>query len=840
MVPFALLLAACGGAPVPLGPALPFDETGAVPPLQLDLLEARLTLAPSNLPEGTAFTDRFELGPVEAVPTVVGDRAAYIYDLPFPTRPSQERFAPPGMQVLVEGDEVPYDISPHAPGHRGWRLKDGQLHVVFPTDRGPLSATLLHPALVRQLARLEFERSGLTEPEFTLYSHTAFQQTRPGLLLPAPSAAEWDVVLPEGARFRAVPALVPPPLEVGASDGAEVALSVIANGAAIEVDRRRVSVEGVVPGWWQAETEPLPSWEVDLSRWGGRAVTLRLESRVLGTRDYDYVFVGAPVVWGTPTAPVRRVVVVGLDTTRQDHFGVHGHPLETTPELDAVAARSAVFDRAWAPAPRTRPSFRSSTTGRGALEAVGATNIGEVFRERGFATAGFAANVHLSPRFGFHDGFDEWHLDPVAKAGDQVDHALRWLEENQERDAYLFLHLMDPHLFYNAPEPFRERFVVEPAPAIPELFTRWQVYSWADQGRLTPGARAYIEALYDGELAYTSHELKRLFEGLAALGGNDLVVVHTDHGEEFWDHGGFEHNHTLYEELVHAALWVRPPGGIEGGLRIDEPAILADIAPTLYDYVGFADTPPSDGRSLRPLIEGRDAGGWDRPIPIGHLMYDVEQWGVVYQGHKYVLGTATGAEHLWDLTADPEEQHDLSAERDLAPFRAALALAHRMPVGPGWRAQVTFTGSSPISWQLPEACRDAGVMDPEAARRTRANLAWGEEPRVRPEEVATVTVSADRRTLTIEPEPHGEGVIWVMFDREIPPGGQIRRDEETTVLATTPDGGSWAQVGGATFHVRPGTVLDPPPGEAARMATAEDASEADLELLRALGYLHDP
>ncbi|MBW1879979.1 MAG: sulfatase-like hydrolase/transferase, partial [Deltaproteobacteria bacterium] len=456
-----------------------------------------------------------------------------------------------------------------------------------------------------------------------------------------------------------------------------------------------------------------------------------------------------------------------------------------------------------------------------------------------FATAGIVANVHLSPRFDFHRGFETWHLDPMAKAEVQVDRALRWLEANRDRDTYLFLHLMDPHLFYDAPEPYRERFVVEPAPFVPEVFSRWQIYSWADQGLLTPKERAYVEALYDGELAYLSHELERLFEGLEALGGNDLVVVHTDHGEEFWEHGGFEHNHTLYEELVRAALWVRPPGGIEGGRRIDEPAVLADIAPTLYDYVGFEDVPPTDGRSLKPLIDGLVPGGWERPVPIGHLMYDVEQWGVIEQGHKYLLSTSSGAERLIDLAADPEEQRNLADQRDLTPFRSALALAHGMPVGPGWRVRVTLTDPTPITWVLPQPCRGAGVIDPEAARRTRANLAWGEEPRLRPEDVATVTVSADRRTLTITPGAHGEGVVWVMFDRDVPPGGQVRRGEEPLQLVDGVEGGAWAYIADASLRVHPGTVLDPPAGEAARMAVAEEASEAELELLRTLGYLGD-
>jgi len=101
-----------------------------------------------------------------------------------------------------------------------------------------------------------------------------------------------------------------------------------------------------------------------------------------------------------------------------------------------------------------------------------------------------------------------------------------------------------------------------------------------------------------------------------------------------------------------------------------------------------------------------------------------------------------------------------------------------------------------------------------------------------------VTVSADRRTLTIAPGSHGEGVIWVMFDDIVPPGGQLR-GEAIAAMAKGVDGSAWAHIAGATLRVEPGTVLDPPPGEAARMASAEEASEEHLELLRALGYLHD-
>ena len=124
------------------------------------------------------------------------------------------------------------------------------------------------------------------------------------------------------------------------------------------------------------------------------------------------------------TAGPRRVIVVGLDTVRADHMGFMGHSGGLTPELDAVAEDGVVFERAWAPAPRTRPSFRSATTGRWPIPGRTAPTLGALLGARGFQTAGFVANVQLSAELGFAEGFDTWVLDNMATADAQVDAAL--------------------------------------------------------------------------------------------------------------------------------------------------------------------------------------------------------------------------------------------------------------------------------------------------------------------------------------------------------------------------------------------------------------------------------
>lgn len=738
--------------------------------------------------------------------------------LPFTVPDDTRRFAPPGMRVVVHGEDLPFSTTAHSGSSKGWRITGDKLHVASRKDPGQVQVH--HPSLVERVRSLEPAASGLSPEDFLHTTHTIGDTSRQGLLLPAPTRLTWELDLPEGGlRFTAWPALVPSPTGER-SDGAELILLIDGQ----EVDST----------WTKDE---FSHWSVDLSAWAGQRVELTLASDPGSDPWYDYAFVGAPAVVQSGQ-PTRRVLVVGIDTLRADHLGAQGYERDTTPELDALAARSAIFERAWTPAPRTRPSFRTATTGRLPLDAVGATNLGEVMSAEGFATAGFVANVHLHPRFGFHRGYDLWDLDPSADAGEQVDRALSWLRDNHDRDVFAFVHIMDPHLFYVAPEPYGSRFVTAPDPELDQKYSRWQVLKWTGTG-ISDQRKAHITGAYDGEVAYTSHELGRLVQGFDALGGSSLVVVHTDHGEELWDHGGFEHNHSLYDELVRAVLWVRPPGGIDGGRRVQATAGIVDIAPTVLDYVGASQRPPTDGMSLRPFVEGSDEVDPERAVAIAHLRYGTDRWAVVYRGHKYIHTTESGQEELYDLAQDPGELHDLSATADLEPFRAALARSHGIPVAPGWRVDVSLRSSAPLEWELPARAVAAGVIDPEAIARHRANQAWGEPPSKLPEEVAEVHLDPEGTHLRIEPGSDGRGLVYVLFDEPVSVGGTLARNGEPLELQTEPSGdGSWRHAG-HSVRAHLGTVLVPPPDEADRMGIqgTPAASDSELDLLQTLGYL---
>ncbi len=834
------LLVGCSCEPPPPPEPLPdafvdprIDATDAVPALQLYRMNGRYDLPPTNLPANIVATKKqFE---VELVKGRVGSskRAARTYTgtMPFDVGIEGRRFAPAGMRIEVDGQEIPY-----AKGGKRWTVRDNTLTVAWPTTPpGPAVITWGHLAEAR--TRHTFAEAGLMGLDFCRYQLSIEDETRDGMLIPAPGNVEWDVQLPPtGASFETWLAIERATIITNESDGATAVMTVVDGGVETEVGRQRLS------GPHSTGFQP---FRVNLDKFKGKAVTIRLSTVPGPTNFFDYVFFGSPTISGPTEGDVRHVVVIGLDTTRPDHFGWAGYPLPTSPELDVIANQSIVFDQAWTPAPRTRPSFRTATTGRYPLDAVGAKNIGEVFQENGFATSAFVANIHLQPKFGFNRGFDEWTYTGGARANEQVDDALDWLERNKDRDTYTFLHIMDPHVFYDPPREFVDKFVTDPDPNLKPRINRGEVIKQQRTGELTDQRKAHLEGLYDGELAFTSQQLGRFFAELDQMGGRTLVFVHSDHGEEFWEHGAYEHNHSLYNETTKAVLLLRSNRGMAKAKRVDTPATLADMAPTLYDFAKFKDVPETDGKSLRPLIDGDGGDGWDRPLGVAHMRYGHERWGVVWNEHKYIIHTKDGLEELYNLAEDPGEQDDLCKEtEDLRPYHEALTMAHNMPVGPGWRIEVSAGQSTePFYFNLPTKALAGGLIDPERTIETPNNQAWGEPPKRRPGEIGHAELIDDGMTLLWEPgtNPTG-GLLYVLLGAEIPLEGlTITRGENPEPLTLRNQGLDW-QKGHERIRIRPGIVFVPPAGEAARMKQAGNAAVAtddERDLLKVIGYIEE-
>ncbi|MFT5584352.1 MAG: arylsulfatase A-like enzyme [Cognaticolwellia sp.] len=821
MLPFALLFA-CNSPELPTpsaqlpGDRLTQESGGSVVHLALLADQATIHLPESNRPK--------DAPPPGSVVLNTGWRragsSAYERVSPEGLNSSKDyRTSPLGVRLLQGDSELRFG--------RDWSIRKGKLRVEGsdPSD-AEQPVIYLSDELSEHQGRLDMDSAGLSQQDFVQAEleerRGDVTHTRTGLLLPAPGSFEVRLTLPQAAELHLGLALTSP--EGGSrSDGAHA----------------RVLVNGEKVAEWNLHDSELRDEVVDLSSFAGESVTLTLESEVRGSEDWDYVFFGSPMVVGAPVASPRRVVVIGIDTLRYAEMTQHGYEVDTTAALDGFADSSLIFDKAWAPAPRTRPSFRSSTTGRYPIKAVDADSFGSVFQMQGFVTAGITANVHVVPRFDFNQGYDFWAYENAADADVQLGRAKDFIQDNAGRDQLLFLHLMDPHNFYRAPGRYEDMYATAEQGEMTEFLNRWQVMG--SDSKFSDENRLWLKQRYDGEVRYMADQLSEWLAWLLQQPGETLIVLHSDHGEEFWEHGGYEHNHSIYEEVVHANLWIRPPGGWAGGHRVSEPVSLIDIAPTLYDMLGVSeeDWPEVDGRSLRPLLDVTQAEHLAslkeeltaRPLHVGYPMYTTELWGVIFGEHKYILSTWDGHEELYDLGEDPGESKDLSEESDLSPYWAAMTQSTGFVTGTGIRIRVESADTGFVA--VFDHPVQVVVMDPEAQQSRRANVEWGEVLSGVAADVGLVDLAPDGRSFRFTPGTTGRGTLMVSAPSETQ--GTIIVGEQALPLSLE----KATRVGKVRLRAERGTVILVTDSIAER-AKVMGGRASDMEdELRALGYIQD-
>ena len=759
----------------------------------------------------------------------------YTHALPLSIPPKRYKQAPLDLVLLQGGQALDYNANLDRESNRvGWMAKGEALLLSSKLDPNTPEGkvTLDHSAFSAHQNRLAYSDANLSKAEFVDLEVTLGRETRRTLLLPAPGRAQWTVKIPEGGTLTFGTGIRDRPLRSEAA-GDGVTFSVEIDGQSI----------------WDRKASPEKDFEdhtISLDDYAGKTVELALVTAPRKTTTSDYAVWSSPRIVGNSSSDVRRVVVIGIDTLRPDHLGVHGYPRDTSPELDEWAKDAFVFDSAWAPAPRTKPSFRSAFTGRYPLAAVNTPSLGQVLYDEGFATGGISANVHLVPRLGFNRGFEYWHYENGARGDDQVDRALEWLKAHEKEDSFLFLHIMDPHIFYNAPRPYKNKFVEESGnPGLPEKFNRWEIYKRMKRGDLDAKSKAYIEAKYDGEVAYTSNQVRRFLDAVDALPGRTLTVIHSDHGEEFFEHDGFEHNHTLYDEVTRVVFWVKGPDDWPGGPHHQPDQVnLIDLVPTIYDALDIPKErlPALDGESLRPLMddtqadrrEATRASLTERALHLGYLMYDTERWAAVDDNKKYILHTVSGEEEFYDLEKDPGELKNRAPAmgEDLAPWRVKLAAATGWPVGDGWRIRQR-SSIEPYTVTFDKPIAAATVINPEAGVKRRANLEWGEVASKLASEVATITLSEDRTQISVVPGERPAGTIAVRFATPPPSAATFALGDTEDVV---PANGGKAKLGKRRLTIERGTVILQQDSMAKQLQTKE-SDDASLEALRALGYI---
>lgn len=380
-----------------------------------------------------------------------------------------------------------------------------------------------------------------------------------------------------------------------------------------------------------------------------------------------------------PTDPPRQVVLIFVDTLRADHLGLYGYARNTSGPLDRWAQSAVVFDDARTVAPWTLPSARAVLTGQQPERYDVAASLQGRLGALGWATALFGANVYLTGSFGMAEGWEVHEVASLARAEEQVSRALAWLREQKGRKNLLLLHVMDPHLPYQEPPAYRTRFTTIDEP--PELHGKLARHRTGDPQVWSQEERQYVTDRYDSSIAYAHDALVPLFD---ALEDDAIVAYFSDHGEELWDHGGYEHGHTLYDELIRVPLVLKVPGLPPG--RVSEPVSLLDVAPTIFAALELP-VGAGDGISLLPAARGdiaartRLAG---RAYGSGRLLYGPSRWAVVQAGKKYMTGE--GRESLYDLEHDPDASRNvLTTPSEALEWRTRLGDALGRPVRPGYR-----------------------------------------------------------------------------------------------------------------------------------------------------------
>jgi len=419
------------------------------------------------------------------------------------------------------------------------------------------------------------------------------------------------------------------------------------------------------------------------------------------------------------------IILISLDTLRADHLGVYGYPRDTSPSLDAFANESVVFDRAVAQSPLTLPSHISimtslypsshgilSNNNRLADEQV---TLAELLRKDGYKTAGFADGAFLKGDYGFKQGFDVYDGDTRIGIARILPKAVNWLEENKADPFFLFIHCYDIHDPYNPPPPYNTVF-----------------HDFAYSGGFVPGTKnlkdaawkglvvtdddlRHIIALYDGGIRYTDEHIGGFLSYLQETGLTDtsLIIITSDHGEEFREHGSFLHWQLYCRPNLHVPFIMHVPGDLKKMVRIKELVRSIDILPTILDMAHIPPHSNAQGISLFPLMQHNSylpgriwrrilhavRGDEDRVVALAATKFKKLQSSIISDDYQLIYTMVSGATELFDLRKDPFAQNNIAGNNG-ALVKGLLSKLHQISDAVPQYKPSTFILDSEMRQQL--------------------------------------------------------------------------------------------------------------------------------------------
>ncbi len=439
---------------------------------------------------------------------------------------------------------------------------------------------------------------------------------------------------------------------------------------------------------------------------------------------------------------IDNIIMISLDTTRADHIACYGHPFIKTPHIDNFAKESVLFKQHVVTSTATLPSHTSLMTGtyphtHGVLRngrVVNKKNImlAETLKAAGFTTAAFIGAITLGQEFLFDQGFDKFdsqfkfivHEKRInmyqSRAEHVTDATLNWLDKSMKKKAnnnnskkkyFLFCHYYDPHLPYDAPEPYKGMYrkndstfnhsmdVVEDNRAILRKDASPEALKLA---------KAY-DSEYCAEITYCDHHLGRLMDSLKQRGlyDNSLIIITGDHGETINEHFcKLSHSMSVYETEILVPLIVRFPGGQFGGQRLSRLVSNIDVMPTILHLLGLEDNKNIEGQSFAGLVDGvlapRDPVFSEATSPQWLPEYDDDPvWPnrkkfqcVRTERYKFVMRTTDNQYGLYDLKNDPNELDNLLLHKKKFDTKLVQSLKKQLDQ---WSSDVNLVGESKMT-----------------------------------------------------------------------------------------------------------------------------------------------
>ncbi len=425
--------------------------------------------------------------------------------------------------------------------------------------------------------------------------------------------------------------------------------------------------------------------KVPLKGLGNQPIRLMLRGK-----GGNVVLKGAKLITGarttTPKAAAPKYVVFWLiDTLRADKLDFYNvpnanrRPKASTPHLSTLAKEATIYEPFWVQGNESKASHASLFTGtypvvhkvynHKAKLADSHTTLAEAFAKAGYTTGGFVSNGYISDKWNYTQGFKKKNYANFIREGKAnnakavTNAAIKWIDKNKAKPFYLYLGTSDPHVTYRAHKkligkydrgaPYQGRYMKNlTGTELGKLKGKKKPPSDRDKHR--------IEALYENEIEFNDHHFGRLVAHLKKAGiyQDTMIIISSDHGDEFWEHGSCGHGHSLHQELISVPLVIRMPGLFPKGKRVTAGAEGVDLLPTIQKMLGQKMAKDNQGRDVRPLA-------WTKGRVYPSAIIASQGLGsyALQVGRAKVVMRSESSIKVYDVLNDPAERTDVYGQK---------------------------------------------------------------------------------------------------------------------------------------------------------------------------------